>query len=468
MSNLVDCVLINSPGALYSVHYLADPKIPLGLLCIAGYLQKSSVTVEILDCHVHPYPAELLVQTIKDKKPYLVGLNISTPNRKIVYELAERIKQEAKPPMVIIGGPHATCLPDDVLRRAPHIDGVVMGEGEEVVLQLMQNRSRHTSFPGFCAAADVDNNAAKHPAPRISNLDCLPLPAYDLIDTSKYMAVSPELYVASSRGCRYDCVFCCSYVLLGQKVVFRSNRSVRHEIMQLKEQYEIDSFYFYDDNLIIWPELAEFCNGNRPSRFRWTSQANINDLPIDMIPLLSLAGCSRLSFGFESGSPAIQKYIGKVIKSDAVEKISRLRETGISSRAFFIIGFPHENIHDIVETAKYMMKLRIAGLEDVAIFPARPFPGTRLLRDCLSIFGEDKLQDLLEFQYLEDFGNEPDPWIEAKLHRYNTIPSFKINRYFTGHQIRRIIKALYEVFYRYTRFAKMSDRELVRYLHPQE
>jgi len=237
--------------------------------------------------------------------------------------------------------------------------------------------------------------------------------------------------------------------------------------MQLNEQYNITKFYFYDDNLIIWPELAEFCNKNCPPSFQWTSQANINDLRIDMIPLLSSAGCSRLSFGFESGSPAIQKYIGKVIEPGAVEKVSRLHQAGIQSRVFFMVGFPNETVQQMVETAKYIIKLRAAGLEDIAIFPARPFPGTRLLRDCLSIYGEQTLEDLLEFQYLEDFRGESDTRIRAKLHRYNTIPSFQINKYFDNYQVRRIIRALYEVFYEYTQFSEVTDQELATYLHLQ-
>jgi len=463
-SDPADCILVNSPDTLHSTHYLADPKIPLGLLYIASYLRSHGVTVRLLDCHTHAYEAGQLVQTIKDTKPYLVGLNITTPNRKAVYEAAGKIKLEAKPPLVIIGGPHASCLPSDVFAEVPYIDGLVMGEGEEVVLQLLQNRGAVASFPGFCAKADMHNGAAKRLAPRIGNLDSLPAPAYDLIDISKYTAVSPELYLASSRGCRYDCVFCCSRALLGKGVIFRSAGSVYSEILQLKEQYGINSFYFYDDNLLIWPELVQFCNRICPPSFQWTAQANINDLEADMIPRLASAGCSRLSFGFESGSTDIQEYIGKVVKPDALQKISKLYEAGISSRAFFIVGFPNETIRDILETAKLMIKLRIAGLADVAIFPARPFPGTRLFTDCLSISGQSEIGDLLEFQYLEDFRNEPEPWIRARLHRYNTIPSFQINRYFDSRQIRKITRNLYDIFHRYTYFAEMSDCEISLYV----
>lgn len=462
---MVDCVLINSPDDLYSEHYLADPKIPLGLLYIASYLRSHNISVMIVDCHAQKHNLDELVQIVKNNQPYLVGLNITTPNRRAVYKIAKRIKEEVASAAVIIGGPHAACLPEDVFRNASEIDGIVMGEGEEIIYKVLQTLPRIESFAGFYTrAADP---SIMHLAPRIVDLDSLPFPAYDLIDVKRYAAVSPEIYLASSRGCRYDCAFCCSRVLLGRQVIFRSHTNVVEEMALFKTRYGIDSFYFYDDNILIWPELQDFCRKVSKLGIRWTAQATINDLHLDVIPLLSSAGCYRLSFGLESGSLAIQKYVGKVIKRDAAKKIARLLEYGIYSRAFFIIGFPNETIHDIAETAKYIVELRASGLADIAIFPARPFPGTRLFRDCLGIHGGDKRESILEYEYLEDYKDESDPWIKAKLHRYNTIPSFQINRYFDGLEIRRMIKTLYDIFCNYTRFVGMSSGELASYLLPR-
>lgn len=461
---MVDCVLVNSPDVLYSEHYLVHPRIPLGLLYIASYLRSHDVSVRIVDCHTRPYTPEQLSQIIEDDRPYLVGLNVATPNRRVVYELAKRVKEKAEPPVVIVGGPHVSCLPEDVLINAPHIDGVVMGEGEEVVLRVMQDVPKTKSFPGFCARSDVDDRSVMCLAPRIVSLDSLPTPAYDLIDVSRYMAVSPELYVAASRGCRYNCAFCCSPVLFRRQVVFRNHRSVVEEIVRLRLRYGIDIFYFYDDNVLSWPELGDFCKEMSNTGIRWTAQGIINDLELDVIPLLSSAGCYRLSFGLESGSFAMQKYIGKVIKPNVAQTIAELLQYGISSRAFFIVGFPNETIRQVADTAKYIRDLRASGLSDLAVFPARPYPGTRLFGDCLSIHGDSKLEDLLGFQYLEDYRNQRDPRIRLKLNRYNTIPSFQVNKYFDSFEIRKLIIALYEIFYNHTQFLGMSGDELGDYL----
>jgi radical SAM superfamily enzyme YgiQ (UPF0313 family) len=438
--------------------------MPLGLLSLASYLRAHKVEVHLLDCHTGDYTQGQLIESIKTLRPTLIGLNISTPNRMAVYEIVERIKRDVSDSVVVVGGPHATCLPEDVFNHAPHIDGVVMGEGEKVVLNILNALPHLRSFPGFFARQDVNRHVATHFPPRIKHIDSLPMPAYDLIDLRKYLSVSPELYVSCSRGCKYNCVFCCSQILLGRHVEFRTYNSVINEMTTLKNLYKIEQFYFYDDNLLIWPDVKAFCEKMTNHKIRWSAQAAINDFEINMLPLLLSGGCRRLSFGLESGSPSMQKYIGKVIKPDAADKITALNQSGILTRAFIIVGFPNESIHDIAETALYLIQLRAAGLSDVAIFPARPFPGTRLFRDCVALLGNDRSEELLEFQYLEDYDNEADQKIKDKLQRYNTIPLVPINKEFNSSKVRTLIKTLYKLFFYHAQYMKMTLTDLTAHL----
>lgn len=461
---MVDCVLINSPDELYSEHYVADPKIPLGLLYIASYLQLHSANVSIIDCHAYKYTPEKLIQIIKDYNPLLVGLNVATPNRRVVYKLAEMIKEKIPRIAVIIGGPHATCLPQDVIKHAPYVDGIVLGEGEQVILRVLNNLPKVESFHGFYAIADTSATVKIDIAPRIEDLDSLPMPAYNLIDVERYIKISPELYVVASRGCPYNCCFCCSPLLWKRKVVFRNFKNVLRELLFLRDKYTISSFYFYDANILIWPELKDFCEEMSRLDVRWTAEAHINDLDEDIISLLAKAKCYQLSFGLESGSREMQEYIGKIIKGDTKKKIKKLQESGISSRAFFIVGFPNETIHHIVETVQYMVDLRSAGLSDIAIFPCRPYPGTQLLKDCLNMYGNAKMEQLLDFEHVEDYKMESDSYVRAKLHRYNTIPRFQFNPHFSNPEIRKIMKAMYEIFYNYKHFINMSNSEMCSFL----
>ena len=54
-----------------------------------------------------------------------VGITCNTPNARHVYDLADAFRRRGR--LVVLGGPHATLLPDEARR---HADAVVVGEAE--------------------------------------------------------------------------------------------------------------------------------------------------------------------------------------------------------------------------------------------------------------------------------------------------------------------------------------------------
>lgn len=461
---MVDCLLINSPDQFLSNHLIADPKAPLGLLHIAAHMREKGVTVEILDCHSRQYKnIEEITEEVVKLNPLLVGLNITTPNRHIVFEIIFQIKAKLPKCTVVAGGPHATCLPEDVFANSP-LDGIVVGEGEITLLNVIQNLPHIDCFHGFYSRSSTRNDTKVIESPRILNLDDLPIPAYDLIDIKKYLSVNPELYISSGRGCSHSCAFCSVRVQYGSKVIFRSCASTIHEIQELKKTYNVERFYFYNENVSIWPELEEFCQNIKSVKVRWSAQANINDLDADLIPLLASSGCYALGMGFESGSHRMQKYIGKIINNDALSKLLKLNKAGIYPRGFFVIGFPDEDKLSILETARFLIACKLAGLKDIVIFPARPYPGTKLYQELVSLHGENSKDEILNYQYLEDYKETGNSLIRLKLHRYNTISSFKVCNNFNNIEIRQLVKSLYAVFYHAKRFSEESDDIIWSYL----
>lgn len=436
--------------------------MPLGLLYIAAYLRQLGHEVDLLDYHARPFdPAEFCRQ-VEASAPRLVGLNISTPNREAAYRLAQLAKQ-ATSTVVIVGGPHATCAPQDILHACPAVDGVVVGEGERVTARILEALPHPRGFPGFLLRS-VGSSKDFGLAPRIRDLDALPPPAYDLIDLDRYLGVERQLYVASSRGCRYDCVFCCSRTLLGKSVVFRAATAVARDLEDLAARYGVRSFYFYDDNMLIWPDLQNFCKLASSLGVTWSGQAAMVDFDASLVPDLARSGCDRLSFGFESGSKHMQKYIGKVIRPEVFDKVAALARSGIAPRGYFIIGFPDEELDDVAETAHLIVRLRAAGLADLAVFPARPYPGTRLYQDCLRLFGAEKAAQILEYRYIDDHRTEQDPRIAAKLHRYNTIPAHRITLHFSTDEVRSLIIGLYRIFYNCEAVVGASRADLKAFL----
>ncbi|MCX6996528.1 MAG: cobalamin-dependent protein, partial [Kiritimatiellaeota bacterium] len=112
------------------------------------------------------------------------------------YALAQRFKAMGVP--TVIGGPHVTALPDEAAR---HCDAVVIGEGESVWLQVLEDAEYGRLKPHYRADADGYDLAAA------------PMPAFELLDISKYN----RLTVQTSRGCPHHCEFCAGSVVLTHK-----------------------------------------------------------------------------------------------------------------------------------------------------------------------------------------------------------------------------------------------------------
>jgi anaerobic magnesium-protoporphyrin IX monomethyl ester cyclase len=446
---MLDCLLVNSPDEFYSGDYAADPKVPLGLLYIAAYLKLHGHTAAILDCHANAYTKADVLKLAAEHQARIVGLNITTPNRRVVFDLAMALKATLPDTPVIVGGSHATSLPEDVFAHAPDIDAVVVGEGELTVLRIIESLPSIPAISGVYTWDDFQNRRPKTYSPRLHDLDSLPFSDFSLLDLKKYLGVTPELYMTCSRGCIYDCAFCSIRTLLGKGISSRSASNVLAEMHDLRSRYGVERFYFYDDDLLLWPGVDEFSSLNAGTGNRWTGQGTLNDVRgEDQVAALAAAHCYRLSFGFESGSYRLQKYIAKVVKGRSLALLPHFTKHGIHTRGYFILGFPQEEMEDVVETMLYLTRLRELGLSDISVFPARPYPGTRLFEHCVRTFGAERIDELLDFHYVDDWAVQENDVLREKLRRYNTLPSFQINERFTPHQIRELITLANETFFR--------------------
>jgi anaerobic magnesium-protoporphyrin IX monomethyl ester cyclase len=435
--------------------------MPLGLLYIATVLRVKGYTVAIIDCHANSYTKADVLRLISEHQPRLVGVNITTPNRRVVFDLVRAIKSAFEDTPVIVGGPHATSLPEDIHAHVI-VDGVVVGEGEMTVLRIVEALPEIPSIQGVYTREDFLQGRPKIYSTRLEDLDALPYPDFDLLDVDKYLSVSRELYITCSRGCLYDCAFCSIRSLLGRGVTERSAGNVLDEMRRLQERYGVEKFYFYDDDFMLWKNWQEFCSLATGMGLSWTAQGTLNDIKDEAeARAMAAAGCYRLSFGFESGSYRLQKYIAKVIKDRSLALLPLFRDLSVQTRGYFIFGFPQEELEDVVETLLYLLKLRSLGLGDIAVFPARPYPGTRLFKACVERFGIEKADELLDFFYVDDWELRDDEILREKLRRYNTLPSFQINPIFTPQQTRELIVLANEVFFHPDHYASLGKDEML-------
>ena len=302
----------------------------------------------------------------------LVGISITTSTAPGGYQLADRLRQRGIP--VVIGGPHATFLPNEALQHASYC---VRGEGERTIVELVDHLSAGAEPRNVAGISYVWNGEVKHnpPCRLIQDLDSLPFPDLRLIHGHRRVRITPML---TSRGCPFDCTFCSVTELFGRKYRFRSTENVIEELSRHKRK----QLFFYDDNLTANPTRAkELCEGmiRLGLTAGWSAQTRV-DVARDeeLLRLMQRSKCFMLYIGLESVNPATLKAFNKQQKVEEIEEcIRKLHKFNIMVHGMFITGADQDDPQTIRDTTEFALENRI---DTVQFSMLTPIPGTRLYR----------------------------------------------------------------------------------------
>ncbi len=292
----------------------------------------------------------------------LVAISTFTAQAPEAYRVAARYRAQSTP--VVIGGLHVTAMSDEA---AEHADAVVIGEGESCWLEVLRD-AELGRLQRFYRSQ-----------PREFDLAAAPMPAFELLDISRYN----RLTVQTTRGCPWRCAFCASSILLTNRYKHKPIEKVLAEIDRIRELWPRPFIEFADDNSFVnrdyWkrllPELAQ-------RHLRWFTETDISvaDDP-ELLGLLRQAGCVEVLIGLES--PVAQGLAGLELRSDwkhrrlprYEEAIHRIQSQGIRVNGCFILGLDGQgpDIFDAVYDSARRLELY-----DVQITLQTPFPGTPL------------------------------------------------------------------------------------------
>ena len=381
---------------------------PLGLAYIGAVLEEAGYEVRILDTVAlnwrNPIKSrdrmhlgqkwEDISNEIKGSKPDAVG--ISCPfscQSQNAHRVAELVKAYDTDVPVIMGGAHPSTLPKRVLCDQ-NVDYVVIGEGEETMLNLLKTLSRGGPFNGIDGFAyREERKTVINPKKKfIEDLDSLPFPARHLLPMNEYFNAkaphgpelmrSPFTSMITSRGCPFNCVFCSIHSVWGHKWRPRSPDNVVLEIEHLIDVYKIREIHFEDDNLALDKRRMEkICDLilDRGLDIKWFTPNGVAIWTLDknLLEKMKKSGCYKLCFGIESGDPETLRFIGKPLDLTYARKVIQwANELGIWTHGFFVIGFPYESKASIDRTLRFATE---SDLDFASFFIATPLPGTRLL-----------------------------------------------------------------------------------------
>jgi len=344
---------------------------PLGLAYVASVLEKSGFQVEIYDNYLLERPVEEVKSEIRKRSPEIVGLTCNSLSYERVVEMAKTVKEACPSCRVVVGGPHASYMPETLLEHQ-EIDYVVVGEGERAMVQLVFNitkgekASAAAQIPGV--ACKIGGEIAKTPPQFIANLDEVPFPTRHLLPMRmyvrelSYLSVKPVDTMSIHRGCPYRCAYCETRELWGSACRAFSPQRVIDEIQQILETYGTKGIYFVGDNFTInkkrTTELCRLMKSNKID-LKWTCETRSDLINKELLTEMKSAGCQTMFFGVESGSPRIQQKLNKGIDLQEVVKAFELcRQVGVQTVTSFMLGIPGETVGDMNETFDFAKKLK--------------------------------------------------------------------------------------------------------------
>ena len=378
--HILNILLINPINPSYYYRFgLLFP--PLGLGYLTSILKKHGHKVRILDMNIENFDFRHYDYSEYD----LIGISSDTVRFPWATLIAKEVKKQNK--LILMGGPHPSVDPINII-KSKIADYVVLGEGEETFLKLVDSIDKGELYPKIKGVAYLDNNEEVYISSLtfISDLDSVPFPDWDALYINKYKnkyygkrAVS----IVSSRGCPFDCEFCSVSQLMGRRWRKRSVDNVIEEMKILKYKYGFEFFVFFDDNFTVDPkrviELSERMLKENLN-VEWFAFSRTDEIVghENMVKAMAKAGCRMLFIGFESASDEAMKEFNKMESvSISYDAVKILKKNNIDIFASFILGALSDNLQSVKKTVKFAKSLK-AKIDEFTILT--PIPGTRLYK----------------------------------------------------------------------------------------
>ena len=408
-------LLINPPQQFYPGSDPPAGNLPLGLMYVAAVLDKAGYKAEILDAFMTDssflkvgdtlevgMPYLKIREEIRRRKPDIVGIaspfTCQAENAIRVGDIAKEVNPNI---LTVVGGPHVTAVPVEFLEEAKSIDIAVIGEGEYTMLDIVK------FFEGAKKISDVQGIAYRENGkikqnelrPFLEDLDELPYPAYHLVDMEQYLNPRKIEYrsfkdravsMITSRGCPFNCNFCSVHLHMGKKFRAHSVDYVINHVEYVVNQFGVKTIFFEDDNLTFDMKRFEaICDKiiEKGIRFKWETPNGIRAdyLTLSLLRKMKKSGCQSVFFGIESGDQCVlDNIIGKSLNLKKVVNVAKMcKDLGISTAAFYIIGFPGEKKENMLRTVELALRLKRDFDVGMLLHVATPSLGTRLYEECL-------------------------------------------------------------------------------------
>jgi radical SAM superfamily enzyme YgiQ (UPF0313 family) len=384
---LVQNFLLDSSGAATGKHLYPH----LGLISLIAEIRRSAHAAELydpmlqldrgelkLDDSIYSSVAAQLLLT----EPDVVGFTALGCNFLAVLKIASAVRRWNPNIIILLGGPHATVLENEIMERFPEFDVIVRGEAEHTIVPLLNsieygNDLSEMAGISFRRGANVFRSRAEAPSVDVNELL---FPAFDIYPIAELGMRG--MRVEAGRGCPFQCSFCSTATFFGRKYRVKDATKLVRELKVLHTTYNIADFALQHDLFTVnRRKVLEFCEEVRQCGFSWTCSARIDCVDSALLTEMAAAGCRGIYFGVETGSAFLQELVKKRLDLTLLGPVLKhTRDIGINATTSFITGFPKERADDLEATLSCMEScIRMTPeTSQVQLHLLTPEPGTAL------------------------------------------------------------------------------------------
>ena len=362
--------------------------VSLALLGLAAIFKERGCQVSYLDAYLEDLTNRQIIERLANFRPRVVGISCTTENRFVAIDTIRSIRRVFPNVLIMAGGHQFSYNSEDALRRIPELDLIVRGDGEEVVIRLLEadfNPRHFESIPRLTYRT-ADNSIISTPDNgKLDNLDDFPMPDWTLVPRDRIAGFD----VSTSRGCVGKCIFCSGGA---RRVRFRSRQRVLDEvefILDLFGRKRVDRHFSWADDTLTQSQEHFFplMEGmiKRGFNFRWGVRSRADAMSEEGVKLMKEAGCILIGTGIDAPSQRIMDSMGKRERmNDIIRAFEIYSRFGIKSAGTILLGYEGETMEDIRNAVELLTRLNRLPRVVVSMSLLRIYPGTILERIALN------------------------------------------------------------------------------------
>jgi anaerobic magnesium-protoporphyrin IX monomethyl ester cyclase len=358
------------------------PFFPMNLYYLTGALVQEGHDVKILYQDLQHFPDSAITRMLdyefKSGKADIVGLGFVAgyyqyAKAKSISEAVNR-SERRKDFRYILGGHGPAADPDYFLRKF-NADTVVVGDGEQGVIQLAAGSKERVIHSLPC---ESDTSP-------IGIYPQFPIDIYRLIRWPTSTRTDFCFPILSSRGCKWSCTFC---YRMRDGFHERAVEAIVDEIRYLHKKFTITHFQFADELLMSSEKrTTEICESllRLPFRIKWDCNGRLNWAKKPILTLMKRSGASYINYGIESLNQQILNKMNKGLTPGQItEGVVNTVSAGLSPGLNLLWGFPGDTFENLDMAVEFIEKHDPCD-ELRTIRPVTPYPGTPLFKEAVEL-----------------------------------------------------------------------------------